>query len=321
MTNEAYLQFVNPELRPAAVEALRHLAVRPQPSFTLLPALREGIEKSLWRPPLPAISWLERYVAGSGTQPSVTVHVINAEAGRYRPAILYTHGGGFIMGSARCMVHDLQQLAQQLDCVVVAPEYRLAPEATYLGSREDNYTALKWLHDKAEELGVNPGHIAVMGESAGGGHAALLAIAARDRGEVPLAFQCLVYPMLDDRTGSTRKVPPHVGILNWSAEYNQFGWQCFLGATAGSDQVPIAGVPARTDDLAGLPPAFVGVGSLDLFHWESVEYAQRLNDTGGFAELLVVPGAFHGFDVNCTAEIVEQFNQAKLNALRRGLHT
>jgi acetyl esterase/lipase len=179
---------------------------------------------------------------------------------------------------------------------------------------------LRWLHEHAEEIGVDPARVAVMGESAGGGHAALLALTARDRGQLPIAFQCLVYPMLDDRTGSTREVPSPIGTLLWTATSNQFGWRSFLGQEPGGSTVPAGAVPARVADLAGLPPAWIGVGSIDLFVDEDIEYARRLIAAGVPTELLVVPGAFHGFDgIAADTAVAKRFNAAKLDALRRGL--
>jgi acetyl esterase/lipase len=207
------------------------------------------------------------------------------------------HGGGFVAGRAVEGIHALQQVARDNDCVIVTVDYRLAPEARFPESLEDNYAALKWLHGSASSLGVDRSHIVVMGESAGGGHAAMLAIAARDRGEVPIAFQLLIYPMLDDRTGSSRGVPPHLGAYLWTPASNRFGWSSFLGIPAGSRVVPAGAVPARVENLAGLPPAFVGVGSIDLFVDEDMEYARRLIDSGVPTELCVVPGGYHGFDI------------------------
>ncbi|MEO7248011.1 MAG: alpha/beta hydrolase, partial [Novosphingobium sp.] len=248
----------------------------------------------------------------------------NAKPGTARPAILHTHGGGFFMGSAEASIAEFQRLARDLDCVAVTVQYRLAPETIWAGSLEDNYTALKWLNTNAATLGVDPARIAVMGESAGGGHAALLAITARDRGEVPLCFQCLTYPMLDDRTGSSRPVPPHVGRIIWTAVDNRFGWESFLGQKPGGRHAPKGAVPARVENLAGLPPAWIGVGSIDLFFDEDVEYARRLNNAGVPAELIVVPGAFHGFDgigamLGTIVPIAERFHAARLVALRAGL--
>jgi acetyl esterase/lipase len=141
--------------------------------------------------------------------------------------------------------------------------------------------------------------------------------AISDRGEVPVLFQSLIYPMLDDRTGSTRVPPPHIGKLVWTAESNRYGWRSFLGMEPGGKDVPAAGVPARVEKLAGLPPAFIGVGAIDLFIDEDIEYARRLIDAGVPTELQVVPGAFHGFDIFARdKEIVKRFNAAKVHALR-----
>ncbi len=313
------MALVNPELRPALQAALK---IFPLPKIqgevtpAQLAALRKmslGGKPRLQQPPV-----AERMAPGRAGSPDVRVFVINAKAGERRPAILHTHGGGYVLGSAAGDVPDLQVLAQALDCVIVTVEYRLAPETQFPGSLEDNYAALKWLHANAEALGADRSRIALAGESAGGGHAAMLAIAARDRGEVPVMFQSLVYPMLDDRTGSTRKPPAHVGAFLWTAEYNRLGWGALLGRTPGGQDAPAGAVPARVENLAGLPPAWIGVGSIDLFVDEDVEYARRLIDAGVPTELMVVPGAYHGFDVIVPgASIAKQFKLARYNALAR----
>ena len=248
--------------------------------------------------PTPTPAFEKRSIAGSKGAPDVQVYVINAAAGDVkRPAILHIHGGGFVLGLASEGIPALQRVAREHDCVIVTVDYRLAPETRFPGSHEDNYAALKWLYASANSLGVDPSRIAVMGESAGGGHAAMLAIAARDRGEVPIAMQVLIYPMLDDRTGSTHRVPPFVGAYIWTPASNQFGWGSLLGIPAGSKHVPAGAVPARVEDLTGLPPAFIGVGAIDLFVEEDVEYARRLIHSGVPTELCVVPGGYHGFDL------------------------
>ncbi|WP_235913191.1 alpha/beta hydrolase [Croceibacterium salegens] len=250
--------------------------------------------------------------------PDVTVYVVNAAKGGARPGILHTHGGGHILGSAKSELRYLQNLARDLDCVLVTVEYRLAPETRYTGSIEDNYAALKWMHSSANELGLDATRIALLGESAGGTHAALLAITARDRGEVPVLFQCLVYPMLDDRTGSTRQLPPWIGAVLWTRDANRFGWRAFTGGEPGTLEIPAAAVPARVDNLAGLPPAWIGVGGADLFVEEDIEYAERLNDAAVPTELLVLPRAFHAFDrIVPDAGVSRRFTAAKMDALRR----
>jgi acetyl esterase/lipase len=166
-------------------------------------------------------------------------------------------------------------------------------------------------------LGLDSNCIAVAGESAGGGHAALLAIAARDRGEVPIIFQSLVYPMLDDRTGSSRDVPFPVGALLWTPAYNRFGWRSFLGQNPGTTTVPSSAVPSRAANYTGLAPAWIGVGSIDLFVAENIEYARCLINAGVSTELLVVPGAFHGFDLfAANSSPATRFRQSRLSALK-----
>jgi acetyl esterase/lipase len=213
-----------------------------------------------------------------------------------------------------------QDIAQGTDSMVVSVDYTLSPEAHFPKSLEQNYAALAWLHKNGGQFGVDPARLAVMGDSAGGGHAAMLAIAARDRHEIPVAFQCLIYPMLDDRTGSTNPVPPYMGHFIWNPAENRFGWTSLLGQAAGSPAVPPGSVPARLSDVSGLPPAFIGVGSIDLFCEEDIEYARRLVHAGVNTELMVVPGAYHGFDVVARdAKLSVEFRSAWQAALRRGL--
>lgn len=318
-TEDAALAAVAPELRPMAKHILRLGGSLPTVSRATLAQTRAS-SKSFTRPPLADVPHEKRVVPGKAGTPDVVVYVANAKPGASRPGILHIHGGGYVAGSAESSISEAQELGKTLDCTVVTVEYRLSPETTYAGSVEDCYAALQWLHGHAGELGVDPARLAVYGASAGGGLGALVAIAARDRGEVRLAFQCLTYPMLDDRTGSSRSVPPHVGKLIWTAASNRFGWESFLGAKPGGASAPRGAVPARVQNLAGLPPAWIGVGTIDLFHDEDVDYAQRLNAAGVPCELLVVPGAFHGFDgLPARVPLIERFRAARLNALRGGL--
>lgn len=309
------LVHVAPELRAAARQIL-DLSARNGPfNDATLPGFRARMGEFA-SPRLPDVPVERHMVAVGSGQPDVAVYLINARAGTARPAILHTHGGGFILGRAEGEVGYLQQLAKELDCVIASVEYRLAPETRYTGSIEDNYAGLRWLYREAKSFGVDAARIAVLGESAGGGHAALLAITARDRGEVPLIFQSLIYPMLDDRTGSTAHLPGFIGAVGWDAPANRYGWRSFLGMAPGG-RVPPAAVPARVDDLRGLPPAFIAVGGVDLFVSEDVTYARRLTESGVPTELLVVPGAFHAFDrVAPETPQGRRFTQAKLSALR-----
>jgi acetyl esterase/lipase len=314
----AKLAPVAPELRAAAERAMGYSRMMGtiDEKMVLASRSRPG------GPPMPErladVPVVDRTIPGPAGAPPVRVFVINARDTGRRPAILHTHGGGFILGTAATDVRRLQELARELDCVIVSVEYRLAPETGYQGSIEDNYAALKWLSAQADTLGVDRARIALMGESAGGGHAALLAITARDRGAIPIAFQLLIYPMLDDRTGGVVKPAAHIATVGWSAQENQYGWRAFLGQQPGTRGVPARAVPARTASLAKLPPTFIGVGGIDLFVDEDIAYAQRLNAAGVPVELLVIPGAFHGFDQLAPAsEQAQLLMRTKVAALRR----
>jgi acetyl esterase/lipase len=282
---------VDPELR-AKARSLQNVFAKPLTHEAVI-AIRKSTGDG---PPVLSAPKVEaRKIAGAAGAPEVTVYVINAAEGASRPAILHIHGGGFMGGSARYVVRDCQELALAHDAVVVTVEYRLAPETPFPGPLDDCYAALSWLHRNARDLGVDASRIAVKGESAGGGLAAMLALAARDRGDVPLCAQILLYPMLDDRTGSTRKASATIPYF-WTPQANVYGWTCLLGVPAGSPDVPAGAVPARVANLAGLAPTFIGVGSIDLFVDEDVTYAERLRAAGVPTELLVLPGAFHAFD-------------------------
>jgi len=306
---------VDPELLPA---------LKQFPGFDLSAEMVGKFRQSPGMPPLPAPAPqpVGRHIPGPPGAPEVRLWVVDpAPLDKDKPLLLHMHGGGFMMTNPLLMP-QLQEIATDCHCVVVSVDYRLAPETRYPGSLEDNYAALKWAHAHAAELGIDRSRIAVGGESAGGGHAASLAIHARDRNEVPIVFQLLVYPQLDDRTGSTRPVPPAIGHFMWTASANRFAWSSLIGVPAGSSKVPVAAAPARVASVAGLPPAWIGVGSIDLFVEEDIEYARRLVHAGIATELLVVRGAFHGFDLLVPdADVSKQFSASWKSALRKAFAT
>lgn len=287
-------RLIDPELTVADLDAMQV----PKLTDQTLPEVRSWLNKTDFQEPLAAPSIAERMIPGPAGAPQVRILITGTKtADAPRPAVLYIHGGGFVLGAAWTDAVYCQKLAAELDCVVVSVDYRLAPETRFPGALEDNYAALRWLHDNAKALGVDPMRIAIMGVSGGGGHAAMLAIAARDRGEYPICCQVLIYPMLDDRTGSSIDPAPEIGRLVWLREHNRYGWSAHLGMPAGSPNPPKGSVPARVEHLAGLPPTFIGVGAIDLFVDENIAYAQRLVDSAVPTELIVLPGAYHSFDL------------------------
>jgi len=305
------LSYVNPEFRAGL--GGRTPAMSLDAKYLQMARAREKNTPPL--PPFPGVS--EHLVPRSKGEPEVKLYVAGASPGASKPAVLHIHGGGYVLMSGAVTQAEIE-LVNKLDCVVVSVEYRLAPETRFPGSLEDNYAALRWMNENAKQLGIDTARIAVKGESAGGGHAAMLTLAVRERREFAFCHQVLIYPELDDRTGSTRKVPPYIGYYVWTAQSNQFAWSSLLGIPAGSKTVPINSVPARVENLAGLPPAFIGVGSIDLFAPEDVEYSRRLLEAGVPTELMVVPGGYHGFDIFCPdASLSVQFKNVWIEALRR----
>lgn len=226
------------------------------------------------------------------------------------PALLWIHGGGYVMGAAAQEDDFCRALTRKLGIAVAAVDYRLAPEHPYPIPLEDCYSVLTWLAGLPD---VDPGRIAIGGASAGGGLAAALALLARDRAEVRPVLQILSYPMLDDRTVDPSLDDP--GFRLWNTASNRFGWSAYLGGAN-----PAVAVPARRDDLAGLPPTWIGIGTLDLFHNEDLIYARRLEAAGVPVEVHEVPGAFHGFDrIAPKASISGAYFNSKCASLRRAM--
>jgi acetyl esterase/lipase len=211
------------------------------------------------------------------------------------PALLWIHGGGYVIGNAQQDDALCRRFSRKLGITVASVDYRLAPEHPYPAPLEDCYSALTWL---AALPAVDPAWVAIGGASAGGGLAAALALLARDRGEVTPTLQLLAYPMLDDRSGLG---PNNPNYRLWGPKSNRFGWAAYLG-----NADPQVAVPARHDDLSGLPPAWIGVGTYDLFHDEDVAYAERLTAAGVPCHVEVVQGAFHAFDLMVPKAAVSQ---------------
>ncbi len=232
------------------------------------------------------------------------------------PAYLSIHGGGMISGKPEDNNSSNAELATGLNCIVVSVDYRLAPQAQYPCQIEDCYSTLKWMHDNAQELGIDTKRIAIGGASAGAGLAASLALMARDKGEIKVILQVLKSPMLDDRT--CIKAPhPYNGEYVWTPELNQLGWQSMLGKAPGSADIsPYASAP-RSNDLSGLPATFISVGAIDLFFDESVDYAKRLVRAGIPTELHVYPGAHHAALAVHQARNTIAANTATFDALKR----
>jgi acetyl esterase/lipase len=317
-----FLDQLDPELR-VVVEKLptdRPLDLKD------IPAARAKMKKMLIAllatyPPVEGVTSQDQFAAGLQGEPAVRVRVYRPNAQPKKlPALFWIHGGGYVMGDIEQDDRLMKQLVNRIGCVAISVDYRLAPEDPFPAPVEDCYAGLKWLFAHADELGVDPSRIAIGGASGGGGLAAGLALLVRDRGEMRVAFQLLIYPMIDDRNVT----PASYAISDprmWNRESNRLGWKAYLGRDGGGDGVSPYAAAARATDLTNLPPAYIPVGALDLFVDENIEYAQRLIQAGVPTELHVYPGAFHGFDLFVpSAKVSKQFKADRDNALKRALH-
>jgi len=222
----------------------------------------------------------------------VTVHIYRKSEHQNQSALLWVHGGGYLLGNAED--ERARVIAEALDCTVVSVEYRLAPEHPFPAGVNDCFAVLQWMAAESSELNINPARIAIGGASAGGGMSAGVALMNRDKGGVPLAFQLLLYPMIDNLHATESGQYENHPIWNQGTSFN--AWEMYLDGSPGEAASPYAAA-SRATDLSGLPPAYICVGSEDLFRDEDVEYAQRLSAADIPCELAVFPGMYHGGDM------------------------
>lgn len=224
------------------------------------------------------------------------IRVYQPEGRRPRPGILWIHGGGLVVGTARQDDRLCARTAARLDAVVVSVDYRLAPEHPYPAAIDDVFAGWQWLLAHAGDLGVDAARLAIGGESAGGGLAACLVQRVHDGGGTQPVAQWLFAPMLDDRTAADvgRDARNH---FVWNNSANRFGWSAYLEHPPGSETAPPYAVAARREDLRGLPPTWIYTTDIELFHDEVVDYATRLRSAGVPTELLTVPAAPHAFEL------------------------
>jgi acetyl esterase/lipase len=327
----AFQTNLDPELAPG-LEAYKAMGFSAGAiDLQTLPAMRAQIEALLraqteemarsQSTPIARVSTEDRRVPGPAGAPDVMVRMYRpTDPTGELPGLYWIHGGGMILGNVDQDDLACKAYAEQLGCVVVSVEYRLAPEHPHPAPVEDCYAGLKWMGEHTRELGLEPTRIALAGASAGGGLAAATALVARDRGGPALACQVLIYPMLDDRN-TTPSSHEFAGIPGWGREANISGWTALLGDRVGTADVSPYAAPARATDLANLPPALLQVGELEVFRDESIDYALRLLQAGVPTELHVYPGAYHGCDVFVpNASVSRRMIDERLAVLKHYLH-
>ena len=291
-----------------------------------IPATRELLDRlsaatAQQAPQIEGVVSSDHYAPGPDGAAQVMVRVYRPETrAATRPALLWIHGGGYVLGSVQGDDLKARGLTKALDCVLASVEYRLAPEHPFPAPVEDCYAALKWLAGNAGRLGIDSKRIAIGGASAGGGLAAGLALLVRDRAEFTVCYQLLIYPMIDD-TNVAQAGPDRPDAPLWTRANNLIAWRAYLGQEPGGDGVSAYAAASRAEDVRGLPPTYIGVGTPDLFRDEDIAYAQRLIRAGVPTELHVYADGFHGFDAFAVeSDAAQRFTAEYTRVLGRALH-
>jgi acetyl esterase/lipase len=316
-------------LDPELVEPLKALMEATGGGFDLgdIPGTREMVNGMIAAvnaeaPPIAGVTTEDRKAPSSEAGVEVPVRLYRPEdpAGSL-PVLVWMHPGGFVIGSIEMDDLWARQLVRDIGCAIVSVDYRLSPEHPYPAALEDCHGVLEWTAANAGTLGFDAGKIAVGGASAGGGLACGLSLLARDRGGVRPMFQYLFYPAIDDSNIEpvSETIPEN---LFWSRENTRVGWNAYLEGREGSLDVPEYAAIVRARDLNGLPDAFIGIGTADMFLAENIDYAERLAATGARVDLKVYPGAFHAFDSFAPmARVSQQFASDRTEALRQAFTT
>jgi len=309
------LSKIHPDLQPVARRVPKFLFSRK------ILWLSKRVVKWMPAPKTPADILVENiFIAGQDERTKIRLRIYKPKSViTPAPVLIWLHGGGHLMGKPEMDDLRCAQYARESGISIVSVDYRYASKHPFPTGLEDSYLALKWVEANSQQLGVDGKRIAVGGASAGGGLAAALAQLVHDRQEIQPVFQLLLYPMLDDRTALRADIDDS-NNFTWPQENNRFAWESYLGGKYGAEDMPAYAVPARRGDLSGLPPAWIGVGTLDVFYEEDAAYAQRLNECGVDCEIYIAPGAFHGFDVfDPQLPIVQEFRRSQIIALKKYL--
>jgi acetyl esterase/lipase len=293
--------------QPRIKPPFRSIAVRRQPDSIYATVLNKV-------PDSPDVTYKDFFTSSSDGH-QVLLRWFTKSGSQPGSAVLYTHGGGLIVGCVEWHTKFVAQMVQLSGVPFLSVEYRLAPEAQYPLPLEDAYAGLTWLHAKASELGVDNNRIAVLGDSAGGAIAATVTLLARERQGPKIAKQILIYPMLDDRNMTAN--PAVEPFLIWSAEENKLGWTSYLGDKQGTEDIPETAAAGRLIDGTGLPTTYIEVGELDLFREENVQFADKIAKAGVSVELHVWPGCPHAFELLApNGHWAKQAYEARIRALK-----
>jgi acetyl esterase len=302
------------EMRTAALDPELQASVDLFPPADLADpfAARETLAELARAAPAPDTADMEIEDRMVPADPDVPVRIYRPQ--RAQGAIVWLHGGGFVMGDLETEHPWAARVAEGSSTVVISVGYRRAPEHPFPAALDDCFAVLAWVAEHATELRIDRGRIAVGGHAAGAGLAAAVALQARDQQGPPIRFQLLNQPEIDDRqeTWSARHFTdtPFMTRAKVSAS-----WRHYLGSASAS---PYA-APARATDLSGLPPAYVSTAEFDPNRDEAIDYALRLLQAGVPVELHQWPGTFHGSQAILSAEVSQRQMGELSSVLRREL--
>jgi acetyl esterase/lipase len=309
---------IDPEVRPpldALLDAVPG-GFNAMPDIVQRRAAMDAMNSGIELPDNPNVTKEDRTVPGPDGEPDITVRIYNpVNSTGTLPGIYYIHSGGMILGNVEGEDPTAMRICEQINSVVVSVEYRLAPEHPYPAPVEDCYAGLIWMAENAADLAFDPARLAIFGASSGGGLAIATALTARDRGGPAVKFMMPLYPMIDD-TNTSASSQEIVDIGVWDRTANLEAWAWYLGGKP-ADQYA---APTRAEDLAGLPPTFIDVGTVDLFRDEDITFAQRLMAAGVPTELHVHPGSYHGAEMFAPdAALAKRTWARRFDALKRAL--
>lgn len=255
----------------------------------------------------------QRYIPSKNGGPDIRVRIFRPKTEEKLPALLYLHGGGYILGIPEISLGIMETYIQKRPCVIVAPDYRKANQEPYPAALDDCYDTLLWMKENAEKLGIHPDKFVVAGHSAGGGLTAAVTLKACDTGDVNIAFQMPIYPMIDHRQNTESALAMNEGVPAWNAQNNAFGWKMYLQNVQG--EVPPYASPSLATNYKHLPPTITFVGELEPFKDETINYVEALKKEGIPVKFELFEGAYHAFEtVVKDAEVSKRANRFQYEA-------
>ena len=265
---------------------------------------------------IPGLINEERFIPSQNGGPAIRVRIFRPKGETPLPAMLYLHGGGYLMGVPELSLRIIKQYIKARPCVIIAPDYRKGLQEGYPNGFNDCYDTLLWMKEHYRDLNISSSRFVVAGHSAGGGLTVAVSQKACDRGEVDIAFQMPIYPMIDHRQNTVSAKEMGKGVPVWNAKTNALGWSTYLQSC--KKEIPVYASVALAQRHDHLPPTITFVGEMEPFKDETLQYVAVLKKANIAVEFALFPGAFHAFEqLVKTAQIAQLANDFHLNAWKK----